>query len=145
MVLERELTKEEFYTLLESAPEDEVDALINYTRQIGKLPWEFFKEFGEGDWGILIDNIPIYFGCLYNDGDEYRMWTLRKAEIKEQFTLFKLCKRKITQTAKKYSPIYAVNTVANKAIAKWNMRMGFLPYKIENDLVYYRMDNYKEA
>ena len=144
MVLERELTKQEFYTLLESAPEEESDAVINYARQINKMPWELFKEFEIGDWGILIDNVPIYFACLYDEGDDiYRLWTLRKAEIKQQFTLFKLCKRKITQVAKKYNPIYAVNTLSNKAIVKWDMRMGFLPYKVENDLVYFRMDNHK--
>jgi hypothetical protein len=146
MVLERELTKQEFYTLLESAPEEESDTLINYTRQINKRPWDFFQEFGLTFYGILIDNVPIYFGCLYDEGDDiYKLWTLRKTEIKEQFTLFKLCKRKITQTARKYNPIYAVNRVENKLITKWNMRLGFLPYKIENDLVYYKMDNYKEA
>lgn len=140
---QRELTKQEFYTLLESVPDEESDTLINYSRQISKYPWEFFQDLGLEFWGILIDDIPIYFACLYEEEDTYRLWTLRKEGIKEQFTLFKLCKRKITQTAKQYSPIYAVNYVKNKLEARWNMRMGFLPYKVENDLVYYRMDNHK--
>lgn len=146
MVVERELTKQEFYTLLESAPDEESDILINYTRQIGKYPWEFFQELSLSTYGILIDNIPVYFACLYEDVDEYKLWTIRKADIKEQFTLFKLCKRKVMQTAKQYNPIYAMNYVKNKTIAKWNMRMGFLPYKVENDLVYYKLEtNHKEV
>ena len=143
---ERELTKAEFYTLLESCPEEESDSLINYARSLNTLPWEYFQNLGITSYGILIDGVPIYYACLYSgEDDTYRLWTLRKKEIKEQFTLFKLCKRKVQQTAKVYSPIYAVNYVKNRVEAKWNMHMGFIPYKIDGDLVYYRMDNHKGA
>jgi hypothetical protein len=138
MIEQREFTKEEFYTILESAPEGESDDLIRSTRQIGKLPWEFFQEFGLGQWGILINNVPVYFVCVYvGEDDTYRMWTLRKKVIKEQFTLFKLCKRKLEGYPLR--PIYTNNYVRNKKEAKWNMRLGFVPYKVENDVVFYKL------
>ena len=144
MTEERELTKAEFYQLLANAPEEEADDLIRFCKQINKYPWNFFHEFGLVFYGILFDSEPVYFACLYDEGDDiYRLWTVRAKNIKEQFTLFKLCKRKVAETARKYSPIYATNYVKNKLEAKWNMRLGFLPYKVENDLVYYRMDNHK--
>lgn len=140
MIEQRELTKAEFYTLLESCPEQESDALINYVMQIGKKPWDFFQELGLGSWGIVIDNVPIYFACVYDEGDDtYRMWTLNKENIKEQFTLFKLCKRRLDKAVKVWHPIYAINYTDNKLVSKWNMRMGFLPYKVENNLVYYKL------
>ena len=138
MIEQREFTKEEFYTILESAPEDESDDLIINTRQIGILPWEFFQKFGLGNWGIFIDRVPVYFVCVYmGEDDTYRMWTLRKKEIKEQYTLFKLCKRKIDEY--KIRPIYTNNYVKNKKEARWNMRLGFIPYKVENDVVFYKL------
>lgn len=144
MTEERELTKAEFYQLLATAPEEEADNLIAYCRQIGSYPWDFFQQFSLGTYGILFAGEPVYFACLYDLGDDtYRLWTIRKKDIKEQFTLFKLCKRKIAETAKRWNPIFATNYVKNKLEAKWNMRLGFIPYKIEGDLVHYRLDNHK--
>ena len=138
MIEQREFTKEEFYTILESAPEDESDDLIINTRQIGMLPWEFFQKFGLGNWGIFIDEVPIYFVCVYvGEDDTYRMWTLRKKVIKEQFTLFKLCKHRLDTFPVR--PIYTNNYVKNKKEARWNMRLGFIPYKVENDVVFYKL------
>ena len=138
MIEQREFTKEEFYTILESAPDDESSDLINFTRQIGKLPWEFFQEFGLGQWGILINGVPTYFVCIYVDEeDTYKMWTLRRKNIKEQFTLFKLCKRKLKEYPLR--PIYTNNYARNKKEARWNMRLGFVPYKVENDVVFYKL------
>lgn len=140
MIEERKLTKAEFYTLLETCPDEESSDLITFCRQISKLPWDYFQEMQLDSYGILFDGVPVYYACLYEKNDQYQMWTLRKADLKEQFTLFKLCKRKIKETAKQYHSIYAVNYVKNKLEAKWNMRLGFLPYKVENDLVYYKME-----
>lgn len=141
MTEKRALTKEEFYTLLETCSEQESDALINYTRQIGKKPWEFFQELGLENWGLLIGNVPVYFACIYSgEDDTFRLWTLSKKVIKEQFTLYKFCKRNLAKAIKKFNPIVGINLVDNKIIARWNMRMGFLPYKVENNLVYYKME-----
>lgn len=141
MTEQRAFTKEEFYTLLEKCPDEESDFLINYTRQIGKLPWEFFEEFNlMGNWGIFIDDVPIYFACLYEEDDGvYRLWTLKNKVINNYFTFFKLCKRKIKEVSKIYSPIVTYNNVEYKDIIKWNMRMGFTPLKVENNLVLYKL------
>lgn len=143
-ITEREFTKEEFYRFLPDVPEEETDYLINYCRQVGLFPWDFFQQFQIGSYGLWFNNRPTYYVCLFDLGDDMRqLWTLRNKNIPWQFSFYKICKKRVIERLIPHAPVYTMNFINNKKEARWNMRMGFIPYKIEGDMVYFRFDNHK--
>ena len=126
----RNLTKEELDSLIETAPEAETEFLREMTDNREISPYEFINTYALEQSGI-INGRPIYLGALIGN----HLWTIVNKDVKEQFTLFKVAKRKAQEWAGKHKRIYACMHKNNEKNLEWTKRLGFKFVKEDNDTV----------
>jgi len=117
MIENRELTKEEFDYLVENTSDMDV---INDTEK----RFDYFKDNAVEQFGILINGLPIYWAGLVKNKDRHELWTIPNKDIKQQFSLYKICKKTWLNWADKYEKIYAYVRKSNNTILNWAIRMG---------------------
>ena len=125
MIEERILTKDEFDSLLDSAPESETR---NLKRILGSNAYDYLMNNTKEISGI-VNSRPIYFGAL---SKENQLWTIVNSDVKEQFSLYKISKRRVYKWLDKYGVIYATMEKVNLKNILWTIKLGFK--KIKEDL-----------
>jgi len=126
MIESRPLTRQEFYKLFKDAPDSEIKGLAAYCAEYDLDPYEFLNRHSFEHFGILNDERPLYFGALtQTQHGNYCLWTIANKDIKEQFSLYKLSKRKVHDLLSKYKIIYATMDKGAKKNIEWAVRMNF--------------------
>ena len=129
MIENRKLTKQEFNRLLDEAPDTETR---NLKRILGNDAYEHFEIMAKAHFGLLSNGRPIYWAVLSKDN---KMWTIVNSEIKEQFSLYKYCKRGIYNWLRMFGKITATMEDKNEKNLKWTMFMGFKIIKKGDGLI----------
>ena len=128
MIEHRFLKPNEFLELMLDAPKTETKYLKSATNGFRVNPYQWITDRAVEKDGLVINNRPIYFGVLTQTTQgRYEVWTVVNTDVKEQFTLYKLSKRTITDWAKKYKTIYANMEKVNPKNIEWAKRIGFKP------------------
>jgi hypothetical protein len=137
MIETRPLTREELSLILKDAPKSET---VNLNRLV-KNPFEFFKDNSVNQEGIIINGRPIYFWAITfnNKKNRYEIWTVVNNDVKEQFSLYKIAKKKAIEWSKKYKEIYATMEKFNEKNIEWTKRIGFIPIQDDNNIITLKM------
>lgn len=134
----RNLTKEELYRLIETAPETETA----FIRELNLEPYKFFND-GLAVEGLVINGRPIYIAMIRKslDGKRNIFWTIVNSDVEreDKITLTVLCKEKLYTWKKEFSPIYATMGKSNPIYMKWVMRLGFSVEHEDNDYITYKL------
>lgn len=125
MIETRRLTRDEVEQLIKDAPDSETRnlkaALID-----DDMAYAFLDYYGIDHWGLLSDGKPIYMVALTRDENgRHELWTVANKDIKEQFSLYKYCKRSVGGWLEKYGKIYATMEKSNSKNLEWTKRIGF--------------------
>ena len=121
MIEVRPLTKHELNDLVQTAPESETRFVKQACEIMATTPFEFFREHSQIQTGILSNGWAIYQGAIMDNG----FWTIVNSDVKEQFTLFKVAKRKAHEWAKEYGTLTATMHKGNEKNTIWTERLGF--------------------
>ena len=117
---QRPLTENELEQLIEEASESETV----FMREL-KEPAIFFNSQIE-QFGILSNSRPIYFWAVEKKKDNhYYLWTVVNKDVKEQFSIFKICKRNLDRFNKEHGELYSIMYKGNEKNIKWTERLGF--------------------
>lgn len=121
MIEVRPLNGQELDSLIKTAPESETRFIRNSCKVLEMTPFKFFEKCAQEQCGIVINNRPIYQGSII-DGE---FWTVVNSDVKEQFTLYKVAKRKAFEWASKHGPLTAKMYKDNEKNLRWTERIGF--------------------
>jgi len=122
MIETRRLTSEEFKQLITEAPETET---VNLRRILGNEAYVFFDIHALDHFGLFSDGRPIYMVALTQMNGHKELWTVVNSDVREQFSLFKHCKRTLKHWLDKYKEIYATMDKMNPKNIAWTKRLGF--------------------
>ena len=126
MIETRDLTREEVKRLIDESPDSETRNLKVVLEDFGMDGYDFFRNFGIKQAGILAEGRPIYIGVITkNENNEYEIWTVVNKDVKEQIALYKISKRIIHGWKEKYKEIFATMEKVSPANIKWTERLGF--------------------
>ena len=127
MLLIKRLDENELTQLLKEAPDNETRNLFRILKELHYLPYEFFDKFAIDQFGLIIDDRPIYFVALTQDEDGRKdLWTVANSNIEKQFTFYREIKKKVKEWSEKYKEIYAtMERNNNDKNINWTSRLGF--------------------
>ena len=130
----RDLTVREFKDLVDNASDG--GYFIKYLLDIAEDPYYVFYFSSFKSMGILVDNIPVYAGCLLEEQDGYFTYTLvrKNTRYKFPFTLYKICKKVALEWAKEVGTIKCRMQLdkgeESNLINKWIIKMGYKAEKV---------------
>lgn len=143
-VEDRPLTRIELTLLLAEAPEAEVKNLISYLNDIKRDAFDFFNSKAVYQFGLIINERPVYFAYITKLNGKYELWTVVNSNVHEQFSLYKHSKRSLKKALETFSPIYATMETHNKKNIDWVKKMGFVPMEEMKDLITFKIQKQKE-
>ncbi len=121
----RRLTRTEFNSLLETAPDTETRNLKQFLNGVKYDGYDFFERFAIKQSGI-VNGRPLYFAALTKSNDgAFEFWTVVNKDVKETFSLCKYSKRFLKEASKKYGDLYATMENINDTNIKWCLWLGF--------------------
>ena len=121
MTESRPLTKTEFTDLLNNSPDD-----VEFLKTL--IDGDVFEFFNTHDQeGFLIDNVPVYCGCITEGNFTY---TLMRSGVAERypFTLYKMAKSATHRYADKLGDVKCKITSDSdeaKRVLRWALKMGY--------------------
>ena len=122
----RPLNKKEFEDLLLNAPEIEIAFIVQAAEEVGEHVYDFMQNRALEQSALIIDKIPLYMGFLTRHIDgRYELWTVVRADVKQQKTLYKEVRKYADKWTAKYGTIYATMHTGNQKNINWTERMGF--------------------
>lgn len=134
----RNLTKEELYSLIETAPLTETA----FIKESKLEPYGFFNN-GLAVEGLIINGRSIYIAMIRRslDGKRNIFWTIVNSEVskEDKITLTISCKEKLAIWKKEFSPIYATMGKSNPVYMKWVIRLGFIVEYEDNNYITYKL------
>jgi hypothetical protein len=129
MIEVRDFTREEFYELINFAPETETRNLIRIAMGEHKDPYDMLRENSIDAKGMFSDGRLVYIAVLSKAKE---LWTVVNRGVKDQFSLFKNAKKNIDKWIASHGAIYATMEKVNLKNIAWTERLGFKRYR-ENE------------
>lgn len=128
----RPLLEKEINWLLKRAPKRETRFIRNLQNPVKHLCSQVEQ------FGILVDDKPIYFWAVEEKNKHYYLWTVVNRNVKHQITMFKVCKRNLDRFNKETGPLYSIMYKGNNTNIEWTKRLGFEQIAEKDNMIMFR-------